>query len=181
MSPILHNAREIQNSLSIYQKKETQMKRLKELADFIEKNEQEQVATILQSTYPNIDYNIIYYFLARHVYKDGLFDQFEFLDLQKCKLIEIEISNFEVFNLVEYADFCTYKEIDFAHYCKLGFDEPYFFATGTWPWPIVTTPINGKLVTMDGNNRLRQLRCYLNNTPLPKTNKHKIYILEQED
>lgn len=84
------------------------MKRLKKLADFIEKTEQEQVANFLQRIYPNIDYNIIYYFLARHVYKDGLFDQFEFLDLQKCKLIEIEISNFEVFNLVEYADFCTY-------------------------------------------------------------------------
>lgn len=156
------------------------MKRLRDLARFIENNEQEQVISMLYQVYPNLNKNIIKYFLARHLYKDGIFDQFAFLDLQKCNVIEREISNDEVFNLIEYADFCCYKDIDCASFYKLKFDDITYFTTGSWRWPIVTTPINGKLVAIDGNNRLRQLRCYLSHIDVPKATSHTVYVLQQE-
>jgi len=133
-----------------------------------------------RAVYPNLNDDIIYYFLVRHLGTEFVYEEFSQLNLSKCYVEELELSNDQIFE-IEYADFCSFKNETVQYYNILNVVAPNYFITGTWTGPILTTPRNNKLVAIDGNNRLRMLRCYLKHTNMPICDKHRIYVIRQND
>ena len=126
--------------------------------------------------------DLIEFFLVKHAnaYPHELFKYFEYIDLNNYIIKLMSVSSEEIFKLVDYAPPCTLRDEDEFEYKKLlntGFD---FWPNGTWIAPILVIEKDGKLLAIDGNNRLRKLRCFIKYTNKPVSDYHKIYLLEKK-
>ena len=156
------------------------MQNLISLTKEIENLPQYEQLAFIKEQLPNLNDDIIYYFIYRHLGSEDVYNEFQNLDLRKCVVEEQLIPNDKVFE-IDYADFCDFKHEDLLWYNKMKVVAPWYFTTGTWAGPILVTPRNGKLVVIDGNNRLRMLRCYLTHCKKPIRKYHSIYVLTQSD
>lgn len=126
--------------------------------------------------------DLIKFFLVRHAncYPHPLFEYFNYMDLNDYKIRLTTVSTEEIFSLVDYAPPCNLRDEDESDYKRLldiGFD---FWPNGTWAAPILVVKKDGKLLAIDGNNRLRKLRCYIKHSKKPVSDCHKIYLLEKK-
>ena len=135
----------------------------------------------LRREYPNLNDDVIKYFLMRHLGCEQVYDEFGFLKLKNCSVVEKELSIDEVF-AINYPQFCTFRDESFEYF--EGFQdllENQWIQKGTWRGPILVTMVEGEMVAIDGNNRLRMLRCYLKYSKKYKAKTHSVYLLRQND
>ena len=104
------------------------------------------------------------------------------MNLLECEIKEITLTTEEVLNKLEYAEKCTWRE-EGAEYYKLHENSGVFKdcqISNTWQHPIVLTEIDDKYIAIDGNNRLRILRCYIKNSGVKVDCLHKAYLIKQK-
>lgn len=154
------------------------MKKLVDMAKILKHFDINTTEYMLSKEYSNLNYEIIHSFLARHMYDMDVFSNYMDINLSKCVVEEIELTNEQVLE-IEYASFCVSKRTDFAVFEQLKQIKPELFIYGTLCDHIVLIERNGKFVALDGNNRLRMLKCYILNCKTPLSNKHKVYLLKQ--
>ena len=141
-------------------------------------NEKEEY---FKEEYQNLNVDIIEYFLIHHLGCECVYDEFCFLKLKNCRVVEKELSIDEVF-AINYPQFCTFRNESFKYF--EGFRdllEDQWIQQGTWRGPILVTIVEGKMVAIDGNNRLRMLRCYLKYSKKYKAKTHSVYLLRQKN
>lgn len=135
----------------------------------------------LKKEYPNLNVDIIEYFLIRHLGCECVYDEFCFLKLKNCRVEERNIIKDEVF-AINYPKFCTFRDESFDYFNGAkNFFENQWVKNGTWERPILVTMVKGKMVVIDGNNRLRMLRCYLKYSKKYKAKTHSVYLLRQKN
>jgi len=126
--------------------------------------------------------DIIEYLFVRHCgcYSLPLFRYFDYIDIEHCQIKLDCITSEQVFNLVDYGPSCTFRDEDLKEFDCLPKNYNYW-PNGTWPAPILVTRKDNKLLTIDGNNRLRMLRMFLKYSKNKKSDCHHIYLLEPLD
>ena len=150
------------------------------LLDVYKVEEQQRLSYALRKYSNLFPEDIVEYFLVRHCscYSLPLFNYFSYIDVSNC-VIKIEsITSEEVFSLVDYGPPCTFREEDIDAFNCLSKHYNYW-PNGTWSAPILVVKKDDKLLTIDGNNRLRMLRMFLKYSKNEKSNLHQIYLLEQ--
>lgn len=157
------------------------MLELKKKAEIILQLSSDEQMAYLRREYPNLNDDIIEYFLMRHLGCEHVYDEFEFLKLKNCSVVERELSIDEVF-AINYPQFCTFQN-ESLEYFKSFQDllEGQWIQQGTWRGPILVTMVDGEMVAIDGNNRLRMLRCYLKYSKKYKAKTHSVYLLRQKE
>mgnify|MGYP006962938336 CR=1 FL=1 len=157
------------------------MKKLANMAKILKHYDSSTVEYFLSEEYPNLNYEIIHSFLARHMMQDiGFFKDYMDINLSKCIVEEIELTSEQVLE-IEYASFCGYKNTDVETFEQLKQVKPELFIFGTFSDHIILIERNGEYVALDGNNRLRMLKCYILNAEKPLLSKHKAYLLKQKN
>lgn len=157
------------------------MLELKKKAGIILQLTPDEQMEYLRREYPNLNDDIIEYFLMRHLGCEQVYDEFGFLKLKDCRVEERGLSIDEVF-AINYSQFCTFRD-ESIDYFKGARDllENQCGQQGTWQGPILVTMVGGRMVAIDGNNRLRMLRCYLKYSKKYKAKTHSVYLLRQKD
>lgn len=157
------------------------MLELKKKAGIISQLTPDEQMEYLQREYPNLNDDIIKCFLIRHLRCGYVYDEFSFLKLKDCRVEERGLSIDEVF-AINYSQFCTFRD-ESIDYFKGAKDllENQCGQQGTWRKPILVTMVEGRMVAIDGNNRLRMLRCYLEHSEKYKAKTHSVYLLRQKD
>lgn len=157
------------------------MLELKKKAGIISQLTPDEQMEYLRREYPNLNDDIIEYFLMRHLGCEQVYDEFGFLKLKDCRVEERGLSIDEVF-AINYPQFCTFRDESIGYF-KGSKDllEDQCGQQGTWRKPILVTMVEGRMVAIDGNNRLRMLRCYLKYSKKYKAKTHSVYLLRQKD
>ena len=133
-----------------------------------------------RKNYPNLCEDIIEYVLDRHLGATQIYEEFEFIDLKNCKVEKLDLSTEQVFN-VEYAQFCSFRNESWKYFdAAQSLIENEWTKSGTWQGPILVTRVNDKFVAIDGNNRLRILRCFLKYSDKYKSPYHTIYYIHNQ-
>ena len=156
------------------------MLELKKKAGIISQLTPDEQMEYLRREYPNLNDDIIEYFLMRHLGCEQVYDEFGFLKLKDCRIEEKELFKEEV-SAIDYPQFCTFRDESFEYF--EGFQdllENQWIQKGTWQGPILVTMVGGRMVAIDGNNRLRMLRCYLKYSKKYKAKTHSVYLLRQK-
>lgn len=122
--------------------------------------------------------DIIEHFLVRHSSQYEYFKEFDFIDIENIEIELISISSEEIFTHIDYSNFCTARDESLSAFNIVA--DYDFWPQGTWKAPIVAVNLDGKLKVIDGNNRLRMLRCYLNFSDELKSKKHSLYLLKNK-
>ena len=89
------------------------MKKLADIATILKHFDINTAEYIVSKEYPNMNYEIIHSFLARHMYDMDVFSDYMDINLSKCVVEEIELTNEQVLE-IEYASFCVSKKTDFV-------------------------------------------------------------------
>ena len=147
---------------------------------FLEKLTDSERIDYLERKYPNIPDEIIKYVFNRHYSAVQMFNEFQDIDLTKCTFHEMLFTTEEVFSTIQYADFCCFRN-ETKNYYETAMKnnlENNNITNGTWNAPILITRVDQYYKTIDGNNRLRMLRCYLKWSNNYKLETHKAIVLE---
>ena len=157
------------------------MLELKQKAGIISQLMPDEQMEYLRREYPNLNDDIIKYFLKGHLGCEQVYDEFGFLKLKNCRVVERELNIDEVF-AINYPQFCTFRNESFEYFEDFqDLLEDQWIQQGTWRGPILATMVEGKMVAIDGNNRLRMLRCYLKYSKKYKAKTHSVYLIRQKD
>lgn len=140
---------------------------------------EDQAKVTLLDYYKDINQDVVKYVLIRHLSCYDFFKQFEYLNLLECEIKEITLTTEEVLNKLEYAEKCTWRDESDKYYEGFKNEEfyKYYHLNNTWQHPIVLTEIDDKYIAIDGNSRLRILRCYLKNSGVNVDCLHKAYLI----
>ena len=123
--------------------------------------------------------DIIKYFLTRHCSQYSLFKEFDNINIENTLTKLITVSTDDIFNKLEYANFCTSKDETIEKYNILKCYTNHYWPHGSWSAPIIVIERDTKLIVVDGNNRLRMLRLFLRNSEEKKANEHKLYVIQE--
>ena len=84
-------------------------------------------------------------------------------------------------NAIDYAHFCTFRNESQEYYNSAMKDhlELSHIKNGSWVVPIVLVKRNNLFLTLDGNNRLRMLRCYIRWSNHEVQEYHSAYVIEK--
>jgi hypothetical protein len=121
---------------------------------------------------------IIKYFLTRHCNQYYCFNEFDFIDLEKCSIQLATVTSDEIFTKLDYAKFCSLKNETKQCYDSLSSTGYNYWPYGSWSAPIIVAELNNNYLAIDGNNRLRMLRIFLKFSKGRKSKTHKLFIIK---
>ena len=153
------------------------MKYLMNKSAELEKLTDDEKYEYFKKTYPNLCDDIIKYVLIRHMCATQIYEDFDFIDLKTSIVETLEISTEQVFN-IEYAQFCDWRDESRKYFDAWQIEiENKWTCNGSWLGPILVTRVKSNYVAIDGNNRLRILRCFLKHSDNYKAPYHTIYYI----
>ena len=149
---------------------------LKVLAKEIEDWGYRRKKEFLYNKYPNIHPDVVEFVLLRHLGCEEMYNEFSEIDLTTCRVEKKEFTSDEVLK-INYADFCTFRNESKEYFKTSHSILETNIVNGTWSAPILVYKRNGEYFAIDGNNRLRMLKCYLKWDKNKKITKHGVYII----
>lgn len=157
------------------------MKYLYENIVFLESLTFNERRIALLKLYPTIPADIVEYTLLRHIAAMQMLEEFLDVDLNNSKIKLEQFSKEQLFNAIDYAHFCTFRNESQEYYNSAMKDhlELSHIKNGSWVVPIVLVKRNNLFLTLDGNNRLRMLRCYIRWSNHEVQEYHSAYVIEK--
>lgn len=158
------------------------MKFLCENIPFLESLTFDERRIVLLEHYHTVPTNIVEYTLLKHFAAMQMIEEFLDIDLNNSRINLERFSSEQLFNSVDYANFCTYRNESQEYYInsmKNNLELPYI-KDGSWLAPIVLVKRGNMFFTLDGNNRLRMLRCYIKWSNHEVQRYHLAYVIEKQ-
>ena len=144
-----------------------------------EQPEEDRLEFALDKYLQILNKEIVQYFLVAHCWQYYMFSEFDNIDIEKCSIKLISVSCSDIFNKIDYANFCSFKNESkdtFEMLDSTGYD---YWPNGSWSAPIIVVERDQKLVAVDGNNRLRMLRTFLKYSKKKKSLHHSLYLIQE--
>ena len=136
---------------------------------------------ILLRHYSKIPDEIVEYTLLKHYSAVQMIEEFLDINLNNSKISLQQFSNEQLFETIDYAHFCTFcneSEEYFNSAMKQNLELEHI-KEGSWGAPIVLVKRENSFLTLDGNNRLRMLRCYIRWSNIKCQNQHMAYVIDK--